>query len=293
MDFVVCQICNFHAQNLGIHLKKVHKLSSENYAVQYNGKTISEKSHVRYGENHFSYLTYAKENNVDLTEYWDKVSKGVSAAIMNNDDERVRRSVMMTDRNHIQQSDPVFQKIVSDTAKDTSSRPEILEARSEQLRKWREEYPEDFYEKCVKKMITTFRSKPERKLFEFVKELDGFNFKVNQFINSVFVTNKSHNKQMDMGDKTNRIYIEFDGILHFLPKRGDDLLKQIRQKDGEIERHMIIHEWTLIRVSYDQYIDKNKIEKSYFLPECLGQIKQILSNNVPGIYKIGKAYGKH
>lgn len=198
--------------------------------------------------------------------------------------------------NNKQQFDPEFQKIVSETAKKTSARPEIQAQRAEKLKNWRDNNPEDFFNKCIKKMIGSFQSKPEKKLFEFVSILNGFNFKKNQFINSSFISNKSHNKQMDMGDKIKRIYIEFDGILHFESRRGIELLKMTQQKDMEIECHITNHNWTLIRISYDQFkystkmINKIKQDSSYFRQECLDKLVEILNDEKPGIYKIGKAY---
>jgi len=296
IDYIKCELCNYHGKSLKTHLTKVHKsVESLEYEKQY-GKLICEVSSRAYADgvrSHESWVAVARREGKDLSEYWNDISRGVINAIRNNPEEIQRRSKHMTELNDKQQSDPKFQKIVSDTARKTSVRPEILEARSKKLAQWRKDNPDDFYEKCIKKMIATFQSKPEKKLFEFVNSIDGFSFKRNQFIHSEIISTKSKKKQIDMGDKKNRFYIEFDGILHFEPKRGYDLLKIIQKKDGEIEQHISNHNWTLIRVSYDQYIDKNKIEKSYFKQECLDRIIEILNNKTPGIYKIGEAYGKH
>src|SRR5208337_3741759 len=37
-DYVVCKMCNFHAQNLSIHLKKIHSITSEEYVKNYQGE---------------------------------------------------------------------------------------------------------------------------------------------------------------------------------------------------------------------------------------------------------------
>lgn len=299
IDFIICKICNFHAQNLGIHLKIIHNISSEYYITQYGGTTVSFNSNKKYSDNHFSYLTNAKKNDIDLTEYWGKVGKGISDAILSNNNERQRRTDMMIALNKIQQNDPSFKELVSKTATKTSARPEIQQQRSIQLKKWRDENPEDFYEKCVKAMITTFQSKPEKKLFEFVSSLDGFNFKKNQIIKSIIFTSSSHKRQMDIADKNKRIYIEFDGKVHFEPIFGNDVLIRNIIKDKEIERHISNHNWTLIRISYDQFIyttkttNKIKNDASYFMQKCLDQLVELLNNNEPGIYKIGEAYGKY
>jgi very-short-patch-repair endonuclease len=276
---------------LGIHLKKIHNLSSKEYIKNYDGHILSINSNEKYKLNDNSkVLANYIENN--KKEFSLKVSEG----ILNSTESRKKHSDMMIELNNKQQSDPDFKKIVSETAKKTSVRPEIQEQRSVNLKKWRDENPEDFHNKCIKKMIGSFQSKPEKKLFEFVSILDGFSFKKNQFINSLLISNKSHNKQIDMGDKEKRIYIEFDGILHFEPRRGIDVLENIQQKDSEIDQHMINHNWTLIRISYDQFkystkmINKIKQDNSYFKQECLDKLVEILNNNKPGIYKIGNKY---
>ena len=214
------------------------------------------------------------------------MGKAVQAAIMSNPAERARRAEVMA---KVNQSDVMRQKS-SDTAKITSARPDIIKNRTKQLQDWRDDNPEDFFNKCTLKMLKTYQSKPERKLFEFISELEGFKFKRNQFVHSKLFISKSQKKQIDIADKKQRIYIEYDGQLHFIPYHGEDNLKDVKIKDKLLEEHISLHHWTLIRISYDQYIDKNKIEKSYFKTECLTKLVEILNNKMPGIYKIGKAY---
>lgn len=206
---------------------------------------------------------------------------------------------MMKLLNDKQQSDPVFKKIVSDTAKLTSSRPEILEKRTYQLKKWRDNNPELFKNICIYSMLNSWQSKPEKKLFEFVKLLDGFDFKKNQRIKSKLFVSSTKEKQIDIADKSKRIYIEFDGIFHFKDIFKKNVLLDINIKDKLLDEHIFNHNWTLIRVSYDQFIyktkiiNKIKIDSSYFKQECLDEIIRLLQNNIPGVYKIGAAYGKY
>lgn len=301
VDYIVCQICNFHGQNLGIHLAHTHDMKSEVYAGQYSAHVMSANSQAKYAKHSSenNWLANAISNGQDLTEYWKKVGKGVSEAIMASPSERKRRFKLMKSLNDKRQSDPDFQKIVSETAKKTSARLDVQTARTANLKNWRDNNPEAFYEQCIKKMITAFQSKPEKKLFEFVSSLGEFSFKRNRFINSQLISNKSHNKQMDMGDKKKRVYVEFDGVLHFLPKRGNETLVSIKQRDVEIERHITNHKWILIRVSYDQFkystktIKGVKTDASYFRQDCLERLIEILKSNRPGVYKIGEAYEQH
>ena len=295
-DYVICSICGYHAKSLGTHVYKIHSIEINVYKKQH--QIICSKSAQNYSESSSenSWLSKAVAEGRDLTEYWSKVSAGVKKAINSNPDELKRRSELMTELNIKQQSNVDFQKIVSDTAKKTSARKDIQDARTKRLKKWRTDNPILFYNKCVRKMITTFQSKPEKLLYKYLSSIDGFSFKRNQFIHSKLISNKSLKKQMDMGDKNKRVYVEFDGILHFEPKFGDQTLKRIRQKDIEIEQHMKNHNWTLIRVSCDQFIysskmiNKVKHDASYFKKECLDEVVRILNSKIPGIYKIGAAY---
>jgi len=293
VDFVICNICNFHAQNLSIHLKKIHKLDK----TEYSGKLVSEQSSKSYSNapNHLGYIAYAKEHNIDLTEYKQKLSEGVKNFLKDNVKESERRSKLMS---QINQSD-LMRKKSSVTAKKTSARPEIIKARSQRLAKWRKNHPKDFHDKCVNKMISSWYSKPETKLFEYVSNIDGFLFKRNQRVKSNTFLSQTKEKQIDICDKEKRIYIEFDGCLHFEPKFGNEVLTKNIIRDKLLDQHISNHNWTLIRVSYDQYISRvkqiNKVKQdaSYFKQECLDKIVEILNNNIPGIYKIGKAYGQH
>lgn len=295
-DYVICSICGYHAKSLGTHITKIHNIELDLYKKEH--QIICSKSTKNYSESSSenSWLSKAIAEGKDLNEYWGKVSSGVKKSINSNPDELKRRSELMTELNKKQQSNVDFQKIVSETAKKTSARKDIQEARSERLKKWRTNNPLVFYNKCVKKMITTFQSKPEKMLHRYLLSIEGFSFKRNQFVHSKFISTKSCKKQIDIGDKNKRIYVEFDGILHFEPKFGDDSLKRIKQKDREVEQHIKNHNWILIRVSYDQFVystkivNKVKYDTSHFKQECLDEIVRILNSNVPGIYKIGSTY---
>lgn len=291
-DYVVCEICNFHAQNLGIHLKRVHNLSSDAYLAKFiNSKLVSEKSFQKYSKsnsNRDSYREYCAKNNLDFSEYQDKMSIAVSQAIMSNPEERARRSEYMKQLQIELNKSPEYKQKISNTAKNTSSRPEILQQRSERLKNWRDKNPEEFYTKCTFKMINTWHSKPEKTLFEFLLTLSGFDFKFNKFIKSSDFDWSSKRKQMDVADIEKRIYIEFDGIYHFKDIFGK--LSQIQHRDKMLENLIIKNKWLLIRVSYDQFIYKNSSENSYFEPSCLEEIIRIIKTAEPGVFKIGKKY---
>ncbi len=295
-DYVICSICGYHAKSLGTHITKVHNIELDIYKKEH--QIICSKSKKNYSESSSenSWLSKAIEEGKDLTEYWSKISAGVKKSINSNPDELKRRSELMTELNKKQQSNVDFQKIVSETAKKTSARKDIQEARSERLKKWRTNNPSAFYNKCIKKMITTFQSKPEKILHRCLLSIEGFSFKRNGFLKSKYFTSKSKRRQVDIYDKNKRIYVEFDGKIHFLPLFNEIILQKNQIKDNEVDAHIKNHNWTLIRVSYDQFVYSTKIinkvkhDASYFKQECLDEIVRILNSNVPGIYKIGSTY---
>ncbi len=292
-DYVICSICGLHAKSLGIHISQIHNIDVKEYKKTNN--IICENSSNTYKksiEENGNWLQKAIEQGVDLTEYWSKVSKGVKESILSNPDEIKRRSELMATINKTDH----MKKKASETAKLTSARPDILEKRSEQLKKWRDDHREDFHNKCTIPMINSFQSKPEKILFNNLSKLENFNFKQNQFIKSKIFTSSSNKRQIDIIDIGNRVYVEFDGMVHFKPIYGEEMLLKTKIREKEVENVILSNNWTLIRVSYDQFvystkkINKIKQDASYFKPECLQKIAEILKENKPGVYKIGNAY---
>lgn len=301
VDYVVCKICNFHCRKLGTHLKDFHNLTSKDYVKIYNGEVLCKNSYEEYKKNIINitgcdglenWITKSKRLGIDISEKLKLSAKKTSETIMANPAERLRRSNLIKEIVEENLKDPDYIKFLSENAKKTSSRPEILEQRSAQLKNWRDNNPEEFYEKCTKKMLKSFNSKPERKLFEFLKFIDNFSFTRNHFIEIQNIENKSHKKQIDIGDKYKNIFIEFDGVYHFEPIFGEEKLQNVQILDKSLEDHVLKQNWILIRVADDQFVDKNKYEKSYFKKECLNKIKELLNACNPGIYKIGERYAE-
>src|SRR5690606_2149695 len=114
------------------------------------------------------------------------------------------------------------------------SRPEIKERRGENLRKWREENPEEFYEKCTKNLIlskTPKITKAEKALRSWLDEQYPDVFKYNQFLYSKEFPSLAGKKQIDFATKDKKILIELDGPFHFLraETRLEDFKKDFRE----------------------------------------------------------------
>jgi very-short-patch-repair endonuclease len=292
-NYVSCKVCNRSFKHLTNHLKRVHSLSAEEYLKIYpNGKLASKsfkEMALKRGRENGDWINRSKESGEDLTKYREKVGRSVSKSILNNPEERLRRSNLM--KNMWKDSDKakIFKKNQSETAKITSARPEIQKERSKRLKKWRDNNPEEFYEKCTRVMHKTWSSKPEKKLRAFAQSLNS-NFKGNQQVNSAnhFFVNKTARKQIDILDKDNKIIIELDGPHHFKPIFGDKNLRINQQKDAELDKFCQDKDFLLIRVSHTEY--NYRISVDNFNQSALDKIQEILKENKPGIYKIGEEY---
>lgn len=254
--------------------------------IQEYGPVIAPASSNKYskaGEKNGDWINRAKENGQDLTEYWKKVSASVSQSIMNSPAERERRSKLLGSLNRTD----AFRNKSSETAKKTSRRKDIIQKRSEQLKRWRDNNPEHF-KICIKKMHT-FKSKPELELFEIIRGLfPSLNFSNNKFIYSseYFKITKFASKQVDIISGCESIAIEFDGKHHF--KAWDvRITEDARKKDIEYCNYALDEQKTLIRVSYDKYSYRTK---PGFSRKIIQKIKELIENPTPGVHFVGNSW---
>lgn len=284
-SLVKCALCDEVGSSLALHVRKIHKLDKKEYVKKY-GPVIAPESSSKYskaGEKNGDWINRAKENGQDLTEYWQKVSKSVSESIMNSPEERVRRAGVLAALNKTQK----FRDKASETAKKTSLRKEILDKRSAQLKRWRDNNP-DLFKISIKKMHT-YKSKPEKELFEIVKKLfPSLNFLNNQFLynKEYFKMTKFNSKQLDIVSGSGLVAIEFDGKLHF--KAWDiRITEDSRKKDIEYSNYIIDNQKTLIRISYDKYSYKKGVG---FSAKVIKKISDIIDNPTPGVHFVGNSW---
>lgn len=285
-SLVKCALCDEVGSSLALHVRKIHKLDKKEYVKKY-GPVIAPESSSKYskaGEKNGDWINRAKENGQDLTEYWQKVSKSVSESIMNSPEERVRRAGVLAALNKTQK----FRDKASETAKKTSLRKEILEKRSAQLKRWRDNNKQEFYVKCTSNMHK-YKSVPEKLLYNFVSSsFSNLNFLNNKFIkDSVYFSfNKTRNKQVDIISSCKSIAIEFDGFLHFKEIWPDSLLK-IKEKDSLFSQYCIDKKITLIRVSHDTYSYK---AGRGFCQSTIQKISDLIDNPAPGVHFVGNSW---
>ena len=298
IDFVVCKICNEHCQKLIPHIKLFHKnVNVEKYAKKY-GKMICEKSSKRYGDaskGRPSWQSVAKSAGIDISDKCKDMGEKISKTIMSNKNERKRRSKLIKKLHKTVLKSDRVRKILSENAKKTSARLDIQEARAKVLKQWRDNNREEFFEKCTKNMLLhrpkkpKWFSKPEKILFQILKVIPGFNFRFNQVVKCKSFSWESKRKQVDIADKGNKIYVEFDGPFHFNEYSNKEKLENTKYRDACLEKFIIENNLTLIRVSYDQFKDK-KNKGGIFNQDCLDTIFDIIKNKKIGIFKIGKKY---
>lgn len=282
-----CAICGVILSSLLGHVKREHNVTKSEYTEKY-GPLLAPASREKYSKSaviNGSWIARANENGEDLSEYWKKVSLGVSSAIMASPKERERRAKMLGDLNKTDQ----FRKKASDTAKITSARQDVQDARSLQLKNWRDNNPEDFYNQCTAKMHT-YKSRPESALFDIIRKryLD-LDFKNNQFIQDAeyFTLTKSNRKQVDIISGDGKIAIEFDGHHHFESVWDPKVMLTARKKDVQLSQYCLDNKITLIRVAKDCYTYR---DDGSFHQRYLDKINEIITNPTYGVHFIGSSY---
>lgn len=288
-----CRLCDFVASRLVQHIENEHGLTKAEYVARFTCAVMPSKVRDKYSacnKHNGGWISRRIAAGDDLTEYRAKMGTAVSNTIMSDPAERKRRSELCKSiLTPIAQSD-IGRERSRATAIKTSAKPEVQATRAANLTRWRANHFDDFYEKCLSKMHACWHSKPERLLFELLHGLDGFTFKHNQVVKSVDFENVSKRKQCDIADKEKRLYIEFDGILHFEPRRGQECFAQVQRGDVLFDAHIIKHGWTLIRIGYDQF-KYRKHDGGYFMKPCLEALFQLITEHVPGVHCLGEAYG--
>lgn len=285
-DLIKCGLCSYTSAKLTIHVKKEHNISPEEYREKY-GSLVCDNSIKRYSaiaKENGSWINRAKESGQDLGEYKSKLSESVSKSIMSNPEERKRRAELLGSLNKTE----TFRKKASETAKKTSARVDIQKSRAAQLKRWREMNPDAFFNKCTLVMHSKWQSLPEKKLFEFFKNISQ-DFEKNKQIKSTkhFRVNKTNSKQIDVLNKKQKIIAEFDGKHHFSPIFGNEVLSRVKEKDKELERFCLDNNFILIRVSQSCFIYRSIND---FPKSIKDKIDEIIKNNIPGNYFIGEEY---
>lgn len=291
VDFVKCAICGFCSKKLSHHLLKEHKKTSEQYTKEYPGSaTLCDSTGANLSLAHHGRINWVSQmkssgQDGELATKLAEMGKKVSSTVMSNSEERRRRADVLGALNKTEK----FRSRASQTALETSSRIEILLARSERLRQWRAENPQAFYEKCTSKMVKMQSSRGEKELLGKVRSIfPHLAFKGSQVVYRTAFTSLSKRRQIDISDKEHNIAIEFDGPIHFKNIPSWNQLEEVQKRDAEVNS-VLSKEFLLIRVSYDQW---HPIRG--FTEGCLTQIQQEIDLHLrspsPKLVRIGWVY---
>jgi len=259
VDYVECAICKFAGRKITQHVKLSHDLSKNDYELMY-GPTTCEESSKEYGKTgNCNWIERKKSAGEDLTSYKKKMGRSVSSSIMSNPEERSRRAMLLGELNKRQD----FRDRSSAIAKVTSSREDIIEKRTEQLRRWRRDCPEEF-QAAIEKALKTNSSRPEKILFEICKGVFGEKTSKQLQVQHHLIPTKSHRARIDIANKELKILVEFDGPFHFKPILGEEHLKLRIQRDFAVEQYAVENGYVLVRISYDLFdgktFDKKVVE---------------------------------
>lgn len=277
-----CALCKFSGSNITRHVKISHGLTKEEYYERY-GPTLAPASKKKYSASMKSrecWITKKKEAGEDLSAYREKMSRSVSRAIMSNDKERERRARLLGELNKRQD----FRDRASKAAKVTSSREDILAARTAQLARWRENNPEKFQESIAKRLEKK-TSKPERILYELCKNTLGSSTTKQLQIQHPEIPTKTKRARVDIAHREKKILVEFDGPFHFKPIIGQEHLEHRRVRDLAVEKYAVERGYLLIRVSYDTY------SKGQFTDEAKRAIVEALQSDTrSAVVRIGEMF---
>jgi hypothetical protein len=273
VDYVECKICSLRRYKLGIHIKTKHLISIDEYTKTYNSPIIcnrSKESYSKANKENGDWYSKAVESGKDMTEYLDKVSNGVKNAIMNSPKERQRRSELMTKINNEILCAPEYRKIMSDSAKKTSLRPEIIAQRQESI-------------------VNNFHSAGEEYLKNYIEsKYTGFSKGVLK--SELFLDNATSTKSVDFLNEEKKIIIEFDGDHHFRVIYGNEKnFEKIQKLDAALNEYVIQNNYMLIRISCDRFDHRKKIIRK----AALDEMDNLISSFKVGIYTIGNRYGKN
>lgn len=247
------------------HVLNEHGFERAEYERCY-GPAVSSVTHAKYSafnKINGNWIGRANAAGRDLTDYRIKMGDAVRASVMSNFEERTRRSRQMA----INNKTPEARTKSSVTAKITSARPDIIEARTKRL--------QNSYKP----------SKPERFLEDLLVPVG---FKRNYLISDTFFSKPSHRRQVDFIDHNRKIMIEFDGAQHFHESWKRMPLTLIQQNDRELDEWAINHGYVLIRVGYSQY----KSRDNMLLRNCIHQLFELFESADHGkVYYLGEEYG--
>lgn len=275
IDYIQCKICCYKGKSITNHLRAAHKITRKEYIEKYNSPVICETSSRTYGEisiknGNGQWYTNQVAAGKDMTERNKKIAKSVSKAILSNPKEIQRRSDLMKELNKGILNDPRFRKIASETAKRTSARPEIIEARQ-------------------KSIVDHFHSAGEECLrIHIQSKYDGFS---KGFIPSeLFIDNATRRKSVDLINRERKIIIEYDGDHHFRVIRNDPaVFEKVKRLDAALSEYAKQNDYMLIRISCDCFYSAKKIIK----PEHLETVDSFIDNFQVGTFYIGKRYAQN
>ena len=275
-------------KKIGKHLSEIHGINTQVHAQSY-GPVVCVETH-KLGSTasklNGDWISRVKANNEDISEYAAKMSKAVSVAVMSDPGERLRRSALAKTTITSWAKSEEGRASSSKVAKMTSARPEIISARTENLRAWREREPEKF-QAIVMKMLSYRTSKPERATLLFLQStFPSYAFVGNQRLmnKKLFLSTKSNRRQIDIMSQSHRVIVEVDGFLHFNEVPGWCKLEKIREKDIELNVAVAQMGYAIVRISYDQWNNAGELSDA-----CKEQLITAVSSPI-GSTRIGAMY---
>lgn len=242
IDYVECKLCRFVGRNIKQHVKRLHNF--EEYTSTFNHSLIAKntvRSYSNANVHNGDWISRAKDRGDDLAEYRKKMGSAVSMTIMNDPEERKRRSELANKILVDYAKSDRGRKNSSEAGKRTSSRLDILAKRTKRLHESRKP------------------SKGELALGEFLVPL-GFK-RAHVIIDKDAFDTKTGRRVVDFINFDSKTIVEFDGAQHFKPYFPDQNIESTKKSDEQLNEWAFDHGYRMIRVSYDQYSYKKQAFK--------------------------------
>lgn len=194
---------------------------------------------------------------------------------------KIKQSNIQERQNKLNKSEKQRQKS-SIAAKRTSSRPDIIEKRSQALKKWRDANPEVLRQNLSKGQ-TSIKNRP-RAEFWFRKNYADFPEKKVLCIDI--------RKMIDIVTDDG-LWVEIDGFFHFFAVKSNskypsrhNRLQNIQDRDRKAVEQAKIDKRCFIRLSMDCFVRRTGELKEIWKPI----VQDLINKKPPGVWCLGKLY---
>lgn len=173
-----------------------------------------------------------------------------------------------------------MREAASSTAKRTSARQDVQQARADRLRAWRKREPERFRKECTERMLASNAAGQNRSTTSCLE--DTISGLLPTFRRNAQVRTSSIVRQVDF---VGTFMVEVDGLHHFGPLYGEVRFEDTRSRDKILTRWATESGRTLVRISIDCFTSSGSLR-----PLWKETVELILKDPPDGVSLVGDLY---